>query len=447
MRAEQMVQQLRSAGMSEAEAQNKGELLSKAAAALGVDNCDTFYVPGRLECLGKHTDYVGGHSLVCAIERGFVLVSSARTDSVLRIIDVREGETVEFAIGPELAPTMGHWGNYAMTVAARLASNFGQGLRGANIAFISDLPQAAGMSSSSALMVGIFMVLAAVNELDQRPEYKANIKGIDALASYLGTIENGQSFGTLAGSKGVGTFGGSQDHTAILCGVAGKLSCYSYSPIRLECRVDVPAGYVFAIGSSGVVAAKTGAARDKYNRASGLVAAGLEEWNSATGRNDKHLADAINSSADALDKMRGILKSAKRDDFSAEDIVRRLEHFVAENDEIIPTAIGALEAGDIPEFGRQVDRSQELTDTLLCNQVANTVFLARDARQIGAVAASAFGAGFGGAVWAMVKEDEAEQFLADWQKRYATANPQESTRASFFVTRPGPAAEEISKIK
>ena len=443
MKAEQMTQRLSSAGMSEAEARNKAKLLGRTVAALGADSWQTFYVPGRLECLGKHTDYAGGHSLICAIERGFVMVSSARPDGMVRIIDVAGGETREFAIIPDLSPRMGRWVNYPMTVASRLAHNFPGGLKGADIAFISDLPPAAGMSSSSALMVGIFMVLAAVNNLQDRQEYKANIKNIESLASYLGTVENGQSFGSLAGSKGVGTFGGSEDHTAILCGVAGKLSCYSYSPIRLEYRVDVPKGYVFAIGASGVVAAKTGSARDKYNRASRLVSVGLEEWNMATGRSDKHLADALGSGPDALDKMRGFLGKAKRDDFTGAELLKRLEHFVAENNEIIPAAITAMETGDTQEFGRQVDRSQELTDTLLGNQVANTVALAHRARELGAVAASAFGAGFGGAVWALVNEKDAATFLKRWKARYRESYPQESERASFFVTRPGPSAERL----
>jgi galactokinase len=304
---------------------------------------------------------------------------------------------------------------------------------------VSDLPPAAGMSSSSALMVGIFLAMAAVNKLDQRAEYKANIDGIEALASYLGTVENGQSFGTLVGSKGVGTFGGSEDHTAILCGRSGQLSCYSYFPVRLEGHVALPNGFVFAIGSSGVVAAKTGAAREKYNRVSRLVSVGLEVWNAATGRNDKYLAAALGSSEDAVDQIRKILGQAKRDDFSGAELLKRFEHFVAENNEIIPTAIAALSTEDVSEFGRQVDRSQELSETLLGNQVANTVFLAKSARELGAVAASAFGAGFGGAVWAMVKEGDTVTFLEEWKGRYRDEYPEEGKSANFFVTRPGPA--------
>ena len=449
MKAAEIIQRLSSAGMSTLEAQDKAKLLAKAVSAMqgaGVQQSeggDVFYVPGRLECLGKHTDYAGGHSLICTIERGFVLVSAGRADQLVRITDAGTGEKIEFEISPELKPRMGHWANYPMTVAGRLARNFAGRLRGADIALVSDLPPAAGMSSSSALIVGIFLIMAAVNDLDQREEYRDNIDSSESLASYLGTVENGQSFGRLTGSKGVGTFGGSEDHTAILCGVAGKLSCYSYCPVRLEQRVALPEGYVFGIASSGVVAAKTGAALEKYNRASGLVAVGLEVWNAASGRNDPHLADALASSKDAAERMRELLRVAKREDFSGEELVKRLEHFLAENNEIIPAAIEALKREDMGEFGRQVDRSQELTETLLGNQVANTIFLAQSAREIGAVAASAFGAGFGGAVWALITEESSQGFLEQWRDRYGQAYPQESKAATFFVTRPGPAANRL----
>ena len=109
-----------------------------------------------------------------------------------------------------------------MTVASRIARNFPASgelpacdsseasLRGADIAFISDLPPAAGLSSSSALVVAIFSVLARVNELDQHPEYQTNIHSLEDLAS-IAARSRMVRFGSLAGSRGVGTFGGSQD--------------------------------------------------------------------------------------------------------------------------------------------------------------------------------------------------------------------------------------------
>src|SRR2546423_829610 len=130
---------------------------------------------------------------------------------------------------------------------------------------------AAGLSSSSALIIAIFLALADANNLWERAEFRRNIHSIEDLAGYLGTNENGQTFGDLVGDRGVGTFGGSQDHTAILGGEPGRLKVYKYCPVKLEQTIDLPRDWIFAIASSGVVAEKTGAAMEKYNCASQRV--------------------------------------------------------------------------------------------------------------------------------------------------------------------------------
>ena len=442
---EQAEHRLRDAGMSAAEVGGKAELLARAKSVLqkmGAEGqeCQAFFVPGRVEVLGKHTDYTGGRSLVCAVERGFCLLSSARQDAIVRMADASRDERVEFELSETLEPEVGQWSNYPTSVAQRVARNFPGNLRGADIAFASDLPADAGMSSSSALIVGSFLALGSVNKLAAHQEFQRNIQSKEALANYLGTLENGQSFGTLAGSKGVGTFGGSEDHTAILCGKAGMLNCYSYSPVRLERIIKMPKGVVLAIGSSGVVASKTGSAREKYNRASLLASTVLEVWNKQSGRSDRHLAAALANSADAAEQLRGFLCRTSRSDFNSKDLGERFEHFVAESEETLPAAVGALADGDVAGFGREVDRSQKLGEELLGNQVPQTVFLAKCGRELGASAASAFGAGFGGAVWAMIEEDKAEEFLKGWQRRYKSTYPDEGSESSFFLTRPGPAA-------
>ena len=112
--------------------------------------------------------------------------------------------------------------------------------------------------------------------------------------------------------------------------------------------------------------------------------------------------------------MRDVLAAGTCGEFAGADLLRRFDHFYAESEQIAPAASEALAAGDLDEFGRQVDRSLELADTLLGNQVPETIFLARSVRQIGAAAASAFGAGFGGAVWALGRiGQEVPEGLAD----------------------------------
>jgi galactokinase len=398
-----------------------------------------YYVPGRIELLGKHTDYAGGRSLLCAVERGIRLVAAPRTDARVRIVDARSGERVELELNAGLAPSPGHWGTYPVTVARRIASNFPgpPSLRGADLAFASDLPPAAGLSSSSALVVAVFTALAAVNGLERRPEYRANIRSVLDLAGYLGTVENGQSFRALAGGSdaGVGTFGGSEDHTAILCSQAGVLGQYAFCPVRHERDVPFPPGWRLVIAVSGVVADKTGGARERYNRAAAQAAAILAAWCGATKRSDATLAAALASAPDAPAQMRRIVGGS---------LGQRFEQFLAESTEIIPAAAESLARGDIAALGPLADRSQQLAERCLENQVPETIGLARRARELGAAAASAFGAGFGGSVWALVLEDAAAEFRTRWAAVYGQDFPAVAPRAEFFVTGAGPGLGRVS---
>ena len=424
-------------------------------------------MPGRIEVLGKHTDYAGGRTMVAAVERGFCLVARPRDDRQIVVIDAQSGETVVFHADPELKPALGTWSNYPMTVARRVARNFPGAIRGVDLALASDLPPAAGMSSSSALMVGVFLVLAEVNQLPARDAYWHNIGNQTDLAGYLGTVENGQSFGTLEGDRGVGTFGGSEDHTAILCAVPNQISQYAYCPVEFEKLLPVPSGYVFAVGTSGVVAEKTGAALEKYNRASRLTSALIKLWRRETGRNDPHLAAALGSSPDAAERLRSFVNAAAGekgvrnlfqtcpgellgekipDTFCEVDraaLAARLEHFMIESGDIVPRAGDALAGDDLRMFGRLVDRSQQAAEKLLGNQVPETIFLATAARRLARAAASAFGAGFGGSVWALVETDETKDFLAAWSDQYRAEFPQHSSLSRFFTTAAGPAAFRV----
>src|SRR4029453_6190720 len=97
------------------------------------------------------------------------------------------------------------------------------------------------------------------------PEWRATIHDLFDLAGYLGAVENGLTFGSLAGTSGVGTHGGSEDHTAILNCQGGRVSAFSYVPTRPEGDAAMPSGWRFIVMSSGVESAKAGAARGRYN--------------------------------------------------------------------------------------------------------------------------------------------------------------------------------------
>ena len=430
--------------MTEREALAKAELQGRCGDALramsGARGAARIYVPGRIEILGKHTDYAGGRSLLCAVERGFVTVVAPRADSRVRVMDVVRGETRELALDPELEVPRGDWGAYVAASLRRLARNFPSARRGADIAFASDLPPASGMSSSSALSTSIFFAIVAVNELFADPLYREAIQSLHDLAGYLGTIENGRSFGTLTGDLGVGTFGGSEDHTAILCCRSGVVSRYSFDPVRAEGDIPFPTERVFVVAYSGIPAEKGAGAQARYNELSLGVRRIVELWNGATGRADHSLAAAVESAPDASDRIRDILRGSATGDFTPERLVQRFDQFVAESTDIIPLAADALGRADLRAFGKEVARSQHGAETLLRNQIPETLALVRLALAEGASAASVFGGGFGGSVWALVETREVEEFVARWREGYEREFPDAATSAEFIVTRPGPSA-------
>ena len=435
---------LQQAGMSAVEAENKALLfdqLHRAAKDLGIGPAQhAFFVPGRIEVLGKHTDYAGGRSLLCCVERGFCVFVSPRPDPGLRFVDVMSGERTEFPFEANIGLQPRGWVKYPTTAAMRIAANFPGSKSGAHVLFASDLPRASGMSSSSALVVASFLALAAVNNLSETELYHRNVQSKEDLATYLGCVENGSTFRELIGNRGVGTFGGSEDHTAILCCERNMISQFSFCPTSFERSLELPKELTFAIGVSGVAADKTGSALQKYNRLSLAVRSILEMWNRETLRHDSSLAAALASSNTAENEIRRLIKPLPADpDFPLLD---RFQQFVSEACSIIPEAADALAARDWRRFGDLVDQSELNAEQLLKNQTAETVFLARTARQQGALAASAFGAGFGGSVWALIEEEGAAQFLEKW---FSAFRAQFSTQqgSAFFVSRPGPAASAL----
>src|SRR3954470_22868943 len=110
-------ERLSAIGLSPAEVQRK------AAAMQGIEGTAAWWVPGRIEFLGKHTDYAGGRSLLCATERGFAVVAVPRADARVRVHDATSGESVEGKLSGELVVPHDHWSNYPLTVCRRIARN------------------------------------------------------------------------------------------------------------------------------------------------------------------------------------------------------------------------------------------------------------------------------------------------------------------------------------
>jgi galactokinase len=385
-----------------------------------------WWVPGRLEVFGKHTDYAGGRTLVCAVPRVFAVIARARADGVVNVVDARNDESL--TLRPPFDEAFAGWRNYVRVVARRLLRNFPGSALGADIVFASDLPRASGMSSSSALMISVATVLARIGALERREEWTANIRSPLDVAGYYACIENGLSFGSLQGDSGVGTHGGSEDHAAILTGRPGRLSAFRFVPMRPSATCRVPDEWRFVLAPSGVPSEKTGAAKEKYNRLSLGTKTLLGYWNRTEPRAES-LGAALGSRPDALSRLREIIQSSATNDWTPAALMKRLDHFVRE-DARVPDALAAFDAVDAPRLRELATGSQEDAETLLENQVSATVDLARSAAGLGAIGACGFGAGFGGSVWALVKREDADGFALRWS-------------AQAFVAVPGPALTEL----
>ena len=431
----------------------------------------TWAMPGRIEVLGKHTDYGGGRVLVCAVDRGITVRAEEITGAPGTLeagSDAFPGALhLETGTAPDLPA--GHWGRYVHTVLARLTDNFGP-LRPARLTVTSDLPPASGMSSSSAMITGVAMALADLNDLPSTAAWTEQLADRVALAGYAASIENGKSFGSLAGRPGVGTSGGSLDHTGMLTSEEGQISYAEFDPMRLLDRVALPPEWSFVVAVSGVLAEKTGAAQVLYNRGPELLGDLVARWNRETGRADATVQAALRSLV-GEDLEAPLLEGvdlthapgpggAPTDSPLAHDerlapLLRlagdgaerdRLDQFLLESAVLVPRAHTALRDGDLDAFAAATATSQRLAETHLRNQVPQTITLADSAVQLGARAASAFGAGFGGSVWALVPTADADGFAEQWRECYRRTEGAPET-ASTLVTRPGAPGRRVGAAR
>jgi galactokinase len=435
---------LAQAGVPAGDRAGRAALVDRAVAAFAQEHgrppAWCWLVPGRIEVVGKHTDYAGGRSAVAAVPRGFALVAGPRGDGRVTAYDARWDARTD--VGPSSDERIFRgWANYVAVVARRFAANFPGAPLGTDIVFASDLPRAAGLSSSSALVVGVAAALARAGRLNERPEWRAALPSPLDVAGYLGAVENGLTYGALPSTSGVGTHGGSEDHTAILSCRADCVSAFSYVPVRAQGVREMPAGWRFVVMASGIEADKAGSAKARYNRASLATQALAALWRRRTGGDQGTLA-AILADPERAAALARLAGTEAEGDFEPAELSRRLEHFRAE-DARVPAVLEAFGRADASALGDLTLASQRDAETLLGNQIPQTIALAGLARDHGAFAACSFGAGFGGSVWALADAHGADAFAARWKAAYLAATPGLADVAAF-VARPGPPLVEIA---
>jgi len=120
----------------------------------------------------------------------------------------------------------------------------------------------------------------------------------------------------------------------------------------------------------------------------------------------------------------------------------RLQHLQREQ-ACVAQASHALADGDVVSLGDLAAASQRDAELLLGNQGPETLALVDMARRAGAYAASAFGAGFGGSVWALVPDGECDAIAQAWRAAYVRDWPWHASRCEVFAASPAPGVCDV----
>jgi galactokinase len=349
------------------------------------------YAPGRVNLIGEHIDYCGLSVLPMALRRGVRVAFQPRADREMRLVnrDPRFAPST-FKVDTSVPPApAGNWSNYGRAAAQALAPRFPD-LRGVDALVDSDLPIAAGLSSSSALVVAMALAILHANEV---------------------TLESLELMDLLArGERYVGTAGGGMDQAIILGARAGCASRIDFHPLRLT-PTAVPAAWQFVVAWSLVHAEKSGAARQAYNErtqqcdeARRLVAARLGQPEDST-----YSALLAAAPAEQLLDVAGTTLTGV--------LGKRFRHVMTEGTRV-RQAEAAMAGRDLAVFGQLLDAShQSLRDDYEVSH-AELDQLVELAREAGAAGARLTGAGFGGSIVALCHAERAPEVMAALRERF-----------------------------
>ncbi len=358
-------------------------------------------VPGRVNLIGEHIDYHNLPVLPMAIQRRISIAFRLRDDDRIRAVSSGGYGEREFALAPPLeCGPAGDWTNY-LKAAAQAATSRWNLTRGIDASITSDLPPAAGLSSSSALLAGFTIALLKAN-------------GIDAdIEELMQILPDAEHF--------VGTRGGGMDHAAVLASRPGCALLVSFTPLELS-PIPIPPDWSFLVAHSLITAEKSGALRSRYNalRAAGIRALhdlGLPSY-----------AAALNAdSTSSISKIRGEAESMAFLHVTSEAIRVR-------------QAVSALQQSDFAAFGQLLNASHaSLRDRLKVSSPAIDSLVAA-AVEAGAAGARLTGAGFGGCVIILCKAAERERIRTELVNRYYSNHSNFYPQDHLFFAEPSAGA-------
>jgi galactokinase len=215
------------------------------------------WAPGRVNLIGEHIDYYGLPVLPMATRQRIRVRFQRRGDRRIRAVSeaafggLAGGSACptsygarEFEWSERLEPVAaGDWENYLRAAAQAVAGRWGTGY-GVDAEIDSDLPAAAGLSSSSALIVAFTLCLLRANSKQASFE------------ELMDVLPEGEHF--------VGTCGGGMDHAASLGSREGCASLIRFAPVSVR-HIPIPRDWGFLLAHSLETAEKSGPARDAYN--------------------------------------------------------------------------------------------------------------------------------------------------------------------------------------
>lgn len=364
---------------------NKEELLKEYETTFGEKGKDVFFSPGRINVIGEHTDYNGGHVFPAAISLGVYGVYGPREDKKVCLFSGNvDGDIVEFDIDDTTVEKDDRfWANYFKGMITYLREKYDNIDHGFNLYIKANLPSGSGLSSSAAIEMLMGIIL--------KDEFNLDVDRI-ALAKMGQRTEN----------EFVGLDSGIMDQFACIMGKKD-------SAIFLDCNTLDYEYKPLALGDYEIIIMAT-------NKPHTLA-------DSAYNDRVRECHDAVKKLQAKLDiKTLGELDNDTFDEYAYlinnETEIKRARHAVSENQRTL-RATKAMQDGDLEKLGRLIDASHVSLhyDYEVTGQELDTLAEASWA-QPGVLGARMIGGGFGGSAIAIVKKDQAEAFKKNVGKIY-----------------------------
>lgn len=367
----------------------------------------SYFAPGRVNLIGEHTDYNGGHVFPCALTIGTYFIARQREDRVLRFYSTNFESLgiIESSLDNLVWSKEADWTNYPMGVMWAFGEKGYKITNGFDILLCGNIPNGSGLSSSASVEVGTGVLL--------RDMYGFDVSMIDIalIGQYSENNFNKVNCGIM---DQFAIAMGKKDHAIFLD--TADLS-YEYAPIVLK-----DAKIVIACSNK-----KRGLGDSKYNERRAECEEALAELQTVV--DIKSLGELDEAQ---FEQYRSAIKSEVRQ--------RRAKHAVYENQRTIK-AVAALKAGDIEEFGKLMIASHDsLKDDYEVTGKELDTLVASALKQDGVIGSRMTGAGFGGCTVSIVKNDNIDAFIENVGKEYKDTI---GYAADFYVVEVGDGAGTI----